>query len=485
MVRMAANTVRKFFLGSNGVWTASIVAVVCFLAGIAVTAHVGQLVRNELISQHKRDAVGSLSEARARLEGEISRTVAHGLAVRAFVAELKDTPFELEDYRRISMEVIEDNTSIRSVGIAPNNILQAVFPLEPNRAALGLNYRMNTAQWPAIREAMLSREMVIAGPLELVQGGKALLIRIPVFPADAPGQPMKERPYWGVITLVLDEAGVMSSAGITDMMDDLRIALVDRNAVSEEKAHIYGSLGLEKTDHVSLPLHLPGGLNWELQGYPEMGWSEAGNNVWTTQLIGSLISLVFGAMAFLLISEVYKVRSMALHDPLTGLANRRLLEDRMHQLAVMCERTGTGFEIFYVDLDAFKPVNDNYGHSVGDQLLIEIGLRLQRQTRQTDTVARVGGDEFIVLTPGNMRRPERQIFLTRMEDKVNQVFECAGAVIEVQASIGSASFPGDASTVDDLLRVADGRMYAQKAKAKQKPGNLSGVELPKTGGMAG
>ncbi len=470
---MGYNITRNLIGRSNGTWVASIVAAVCFLVGIAVTAHVGRLVGNELVSQHKREAIANLSETRARLEGEISRSVAHGLGITSYVTQFEDRPFEIADYREIAIDLIEDNPSIRSIGLAPDNILRAVYPLEPNRAAIGLNYRMNTAQWPAIRKAMLSREVVIAGPLELVQGGRALLIRIPVFPPAFPGQPLKDRSYWGVVTLVVDEEGMMSSAGIKDVINGIRIAIINKNADTGQNALLFGSQSIKENDYVSLPLHLPGGLDWDLIGYPQAGWSNSDDKVWITQLIGSLISLIFGGMAFLLISEVYKVRSMALHDPLTGLANRRLLEDRMYQLAAMCERSGSGFEIFYVDLDAFKPVNDNYGHAVGDQLLVEVGQRLENQVRQSDTVARVGGDEFIILILGNMRLQERNTFLERLSEHVAQVFEYAGASIDVKASIGFASYPGDAANVEDLLRVADGRMYAQKAKSKQKSQGIS------------
>lgn len=472
---------RQYFAYTNGTWVASLVAVVCFLAGVALTAHVGNTVRSELVSQNKREAVARLSEVRARLEGELSRTVAYGLGLRANVIHFADQPFEAAHYEAVAADLIDGNPVIRSIGLAPNNILRAVYPHQPNQAAIGLNYRMNTSQWPAIRKAMLERDVVIAGPLELVQGGRALLIRIPVFPPVSPGQPLAERSYWGVATLVVDEAGLMKAAGVSDAANDLRIEIIDKGAANPDNSHIYGGFGLLAEDGVGLPLNLPGGLNWEVLGYPRNGWVANERNIWITQLVGSLISLVFGAMAFLLISEVYKVRSMALHDPLTGLANRRLLEDRMLQFAVMSERTGNGFEIFYVDLDAFKPVNDNYGHAVGDQLLIEVSHRLQQQIRQTDTVARVGGDEFIILTPGNMRRAEKDAFLERLADRVSQMFEFSGVRIEVKASIGSASFPSDAGTIDDLLRVADSRMYAQKAKNRQKTEVASGSGVPQTG----
>ena len=460
---------------------ASVVAIACFLAGIAVTAHVGLLVRNDLVSHHKRHVRDDLSEARARLEGEISRTVAHGLGFRAYLSEFADKPFNAADYHNIANELIRENPAIQSVGLAPDNILRAVYPLEPNQSALGLDYRSNTSQWPAVEQAMRSRETVIAGPLELVQGGRALMIRIPVYPARFAGQSLEDRDYWGVATLVVNEAELLSAAGIAPVVNGVNLSIVDNSSNGSVQRVLFGSQASVGTDYVSLPLLLPGGLNWELRGSPEGGWLSTSREVWITQFVGSVISLVFGVMAFLLISEIYKVRSMALQDPLTGLANRRLLEERMYQLATMCERSGVGFEIFYVDLDAFKPVNDNYGHSVGDQLLIEIGDRLQSQTRQSDTVARVGGDEFIVLTPGNMQSLERDAFLSRMSERVTQVFEFSGTFIDVKASIGNASFPQDATTVEDLLRVADGRMYAQKARSKQAAKDVPGKGVPQPG----
>ncbi|MEP3046964.1 MAG: diguanylate cyclase [Roseibium sp.] len=472
---------RQLFQKTSGTGVALIVAIVCFLAGVTVTAHIGSLVRNELVSQHKHEAIARISEARARFEGAISSTVAHGLGIRDFISQVDDRPFDPAVFEEIATDLIEANPSVRSVGLAPNNILRAVYPFQPNQAAIGLNYRMNTAQWPAIREAMLSRTVIIAGPLDLIQGGSSLLIRIPVFPSAYPRQPMEERTYWGVATLVLDQVGLLKTAGLSDMVNGIRIAIINKGSSKPDTAHVFGSKTVIEKDHVSLPLHLPGGLNWELLGYPENGWSTTGEQIWLTHVVGSLISLVFGAMAFFLISEVYKVRSMALQDPLTGLANRRLLEDRMHQLAVMAERTGKGFQIFYVDLDAFKPVNDNYGHAVGDQLLIEVGHRLQQQTRQTDTVARVGGDEFMVLTPGNMRGTEKDAFLNRLVEKVSRVFVCSGAHIQVKASIGCASYPGDAATIEDLMRVADSRMYAQKAKSKHVSDDIAGSEIPQPG----
>ncbi|WP_306142547.1 diguanylate cyclase [Roseibium sp. MMSF_3412] len=460
---------------------ASIAAVFCFFVGIALTGYVGLLVRGELVYHHKSDVIAELSDIRAKLELEISRAVAHGLGLRDFLGEFQGDPFEPDDFRNIATELLETNSSIRSIGIAPGNVLQAVYPLASNESAIGLDYRSNAAQWPAVEQAMRSREIVISGPVDLVQGGRALLIRIPVYPAGFTSQPLAERSYWGVATLVMDEDKLLSFAGILPVQDDLRVSVVSRADGGSTETLLYGSEIPEESDPVAVPLVLPGAVAWELLAYPEGGWQSAGKQVWITQFVGSVLALVFSVMTFLLISEIYRARSIALHDPLTGLANRRLLEERMQQLAAMCERSGVGFEIFYLDLDAFKPVNDNYGHSVGDQLLIEIGQRLQNQTREYDTVARVGGDEFIVLTPGSMRQAEKETFTARLAERVNAVFEFSGTHIDIRASIGSASYPMDAATISDLLRIADGRMYAQKARSKQAAPNLPKGGVPQAG----
>ena len=465
----------------RGTLVASTAAILCFFVGIALTGYVGLLVRGELVYQHRSDALTELSNIRAKLELEISRAVAHGLGLRDFLGEFQGDPFEPGAFRTIATELLEENSSIRSIGIAPGNILKAVYPLAPNESAIGLDYRSNAAQWPAVEQAMLSREIVVSGPVELVQGGRARLIRIPVYPAKYTGQPLADRVYWGLATLVLDEDKLLSLAGVLPAQGDLRVSVVSRSDGGSSRNLLYGGDIPEGIEPVAVPLVLPGAVEWELLAYPEGGWQSAGKEVWITQFVGSVLALVFSVMTFLLISEIYRARSIALHDSLTGLANRRLLEERMQQLAAMCDRSGVGFEIFYLDLDAFKPVNDNYGHSVGDQLLIEIGHRLQNQTREYDTVARVGGDEFIVLTPGSMRQAEKATFVARLAERVNAAFEFSGTQIDIRASIGSASFPMDAATISDLLRVADGRMYAQKARSKPSASNLPNGEVPQAG----
>ena len=130
-------------------------------------------------------------------------------------------------------------------------------------------------------------------------------------------------------------------------------------------------------------------------------------------------------------------------------------------------RTGweKGFEIFFIDLNGFKPVNDTHGHAAGDMILRAIGERLRDHTRRLDTVARVGGDEFVVVVPCDGTGDTTPMIAARLHAALAEPFEVEGALIHVRASVGSARFPDDTVSIGELLELADRRMYAEKLAA--------------------
>ncbi len=451
---------------SRGIWIAAAVASLCLLIGAAVTIHISGLVQDVVASQHQQRALAKLSETRTRLESRIESAMSLGNGLRSYVIQME---LDQDGFAKFGRELISEMPYVRSLGLAPQNILQFLYPLEGNEKAIGLNYRSNASQWPSIEEAIRTRASVVDGPVPLVQGGQALMLRVPVFLPKFPGQPAEQREYWGVVTLVIDEMAMIAAAGLQEEAEGYRFAIMSKKEAEGSVDMVFGNQDLRHAEAVSLPLDLSGTTRWEILAYPVGGWITYSHEVLMSRVIGTVVSLIIAALAFLLVHEVFKVHAMALHDPLTGLANRRLLEDRMQQLAAMSTRNGNGFDIYYVDLNAFKPINDNHGHGAGDEVLIEVGQRLQTQTRQTDTVARVGGDEFIVLTPGTMTDDERQRFVQRVSKNVCADVQYSGSKIEVSASIGFASFPQDANSVEDLLRIADTRMYTQKFKRVQTP----------------
>lgn len=160
-----------------------------------------------------------------------------------------------------------------------------------------------------------------------------------------------------------------------------------------------------------------------------------------------------------------RLRSQALHDPLTGLANRTLLNDRLHHLIERQPRRRVPFALMLLDLDHFKPVNDRYGHEAGDRLLCEVAARLRSSVRAADTVARLGGDEFVLLA--ELLVPEdAEILAAKLVTAVSAGYRINGHPVDVGVSIGVACFPLDGAAPDDLLRHADAAMYHVKRSGR-------------------
>jgi len=157
-----------------------------------------------------------------------------------------------------------------------------------------------------------------------------------------------------------------------------------------------------------------------------------------------------------------RVAYLAYHDPLTGLPNRSLLNDRMRQALLSSKREGKSLALLVLDLDGFKEINDALGHQAGDRILQQVASRLRRTLRESDTVARFGGDEFAVLLPmtalDGAERAARKIL-----HDLDHPFLLDRRALIVRASIGVAGFPAHASTSNDLLQKADAAMYAAKA----------------------
>lgn len=153
----------------------------------------------------------------------------------------------------------------------------------------------------------------------------------------------------------------------------------------------------------------------------------------------------------------------ATHDPLTGLANRRLFYDRLQQAIRHAHRYGGKLGIMFVDMNRFKDINDQYGHHVGDAVLTEVAKRLTSSIRDSDTVARLGGDEFVVLLDGVQGREDYLAAAHKIEQSLNVNTSFFGLEMEISASIGHALYPDDGIDEDTLIRAADAAMYQIKA----------------------
>jgi diguanylate cyclase (GGDEF)-like protein/PAS domain S-box-containing protein len=160
-----------------------------------------------------------------------------------------------------------------------------------------------------------------------------------------------------------------------------------------------------------------------------------------------------------------RLAHMALHDPLTGLANRTLFVDRFNQAILQGRRERRQVAVVMLDLDHLKAVNDTYGHQAGDRVLQRVARGLSAGLRATDTVARIGGDEFAWVLPGVGGRQAAMVMMAKLLKAVPARVGVGDRQIEVGVSAGLALFPDDGEDLDTLMRVADVQLYAAKRRA--------------------
>lgn len=253
---------------------------------------------------------------------------------------------------------------------------------------------------------------------------------------------------------------------------DLRLTLAEGAGLSRELAPGSGLRALVPEDQLA---EVEGHYRAALAGDPgtfEMGQTQGGRT-WYVELApyrpeGDRIEGVFSVARDITARKDVEeqLEHQALHDALTGLANRTLFRDRLEQALARLERHPSPLALLFVDLDRFKVVNDSLGHAAGDELLVETAERLRRTLRPIDTVARFGGDEFVILCEGASGRAEAEEIARRVGAEVARPFHVADQEMVLTASIGIVLTDDPSADAGALLRDADTAMYRAKDRGR-------------------
>jgi diguanylate cyclase (GGDEF)-like protein len=601
---------------------AIIAFIVVIIAGIFAESQNRAVYQRDL---HAR-VLNEVSLIRAKLEGDINGNIQ---LVRGLVAVISAEPdIGQERFAALASNLIIKGSQIRSVAAAPDLVVSFMYPLAGNERAIGLDYNKNDAQRAAAIRARDSGNLVLAGPLDLVQGGEAIIGRFPVFVHDD-----RDR-FWGIVSAVIDVGRLYGDAGLNspDLPVDIAISGVD--ALGAKGQTFYGRADIKESNPVVVDVALPMG-SWQIAAIPRGGWHASGPNQWPLRIV----MFVAGALIFVPIfitgrliderqrhiaelrdrerqlgrlsrrlglaletsrvgvwerdiesghllwddrmNELYgypadggprdyghwarrlhpadktraeeefrvaveetgkylseyrlvmedgrdrhiraigsiyrdpgqparligvnwdvsadvalnkdlirakmqtearnrdletaqkRIEYNALHDSLTGLANRRYLDDMLNEHASKFQRGEEVAGLLHIDLDRFKQINDTLGHAAGDAMLVHAAQVLRRNTRPGDFVARVGGDEFVVLClrpTGDEEGNTRYLasLANRIIDEMQQPVGYEGHECRFGVSIGIAS---DADSMADprrLLVNADIALYRAKSRGRNR-----------------
>lgn len=407
----------------------------------------------------------ALIEARDAIDPRLETALAVPETLAAVIAA--EERIDKRTFDAIAARLVRANPSIRNVALAPGNVITAIHPVRGNEAALGLRYADMPGQYEAVQQAIRTRRTVIAGPIALVQGGTGLVSRTPVFLRDAEGRDTR---YWGIVALAVDVGPLFVDLG--RIADHNGLAIAVRRAGGET---FFGDPGVFGSLPVSMPYPVAGGGSWELAALPRDGWASVRAVPPYTRIALHVLALVLGWLAYRMLASQGRDRMLARHDALTGLLNRKSFDRQLGE--AMQQTRPRSCALVLIDLDRFKPVNDNHGHRAGDLVLQQVAARLQQVVRGSDTAYRLGGDEFALLLQGE--RGTRELFhlVERAVDLIRQpVVLPDRQSVSIGASTGVAVFPSgdEPERAGDVFDRADRALYRCKAEGRGATAKESG-----------
>ncbi len=187
------------------------------------------------------------------------------------------------------------------------------------------------------------------------------------------------------------------------------------------------------------------------------------NSIIMAKVLANVLGIIFSRLE--LENELREknqlLEQMSYHDTLTNLPNRRLLEEFAEKMLTLAKRENKPLSILFMDLDKFKPINDVYGHQVGDEVLKLVARRLEKFARSSDTISRYGGDEFVILAY-DCAKQDAKAFAERLIKAIEEPMKIDQLVLQLSASVGIATFPEDGDELTKLIRIADERLYIAK-----------------------
>ncbi len=267
---------------------------VLFCALLAVTYRIASLQhQSDLILQ--RDRVSSELD---KIRGNLSRELHTSLSLTQGLFSLVRIQGGITQgqFRSIARELMSHGRNIRNVALAPDNIVRYVYPLHGNEQALGLNYLQVSSQRDAVLRAIAEKRTVVAGPVDLVQGGVGIIGRTPIF---LPGGNPPDQPdhYWGIAATVIDLNGLLETAGLTPARSHLRIALRGQDGLGAGGAPFWGDAAVFRADPVLMDVPLPTG-SWQIAAMPTGGWTVFSPVRSARFLVGMLLCIVLTALVF-------------------------------------------------------------------------------------------------------------------------------------------------------------------------------------------
>ncbi len=423
------------------------------------------LFSESLLMSHQREAeaegrtasLAYASNLRARVDRELNAVLFLSSGLASYLV-VRHRQLDSDELQAILAHLRGNGRHIRNFSIAVGYRVAHVYPIKGNEKVLGIDYTQVPSQWPAVKRAIDSVKGTLIGPVDLIQGGNALIYRIPVF---------IDGRYWGLLSTVINTDSFFASAFDEIRTDRYEFAIRGKDGLGSQGEVFWGNPAVfADPAAIQVESDVPNG-KWVYAVRSTGVVSEHRFDAFFRAL-GWILAVLMGLAASTVLSQRVELARHAGFDGLTGLPNRRLLDDRLEQSVRRHARQGHDhIGVLFIDLDGFKEINDKFGHKAGDLALRTAAQRIRDEVRFSDTVARWGGDEFVAVI-----EDADEALMAHLSERLRQCielpFDFGDARIGMSASIGIALLTAESATPAALLELADQRMFEEKQQRKSQ-----------------
>ena len=366
---------------------------------------------------------------------------------------------KIENFEQVAAALLDDSC-IQAIVLAPKGIVSHVYPTQGNEMLLGkdiLTYSFGS--WETVRSRH-SSHMVMAGPVPIITGGTGLMGRLSVY-TDGKN---KTRQFWGIASIALNFPEVLKGAELR-LLDELGLPyeIWRESPYGGDRQILAMGTSPESrgAPYLEMPVHI---LNaqWFFKLSAKRAWYQltetwlyVGFSILLSLLVSMLVQRRYDmALAHRRLEEIVYI------DALTGCLNRRgLFNDLGQRIETDPEKK---FSLYYLDLNKFKPINDDYGHKAGDRVLQHFAATMRKYAPKPHALARIGGDEFILILPGENDVARTQEALENARRELANGLPAEGIPVAITFSVGMATYPDHGTDLDALLSRADQAMYRDK-----------------------
>lgn len=400
------------------------------------------------LEKHNRAVLNAQNRA-AYLEKDIEEI--YGVASALEIILVDGDNWQVLSFDSTAKRLMKYHPYIDSLQLAPQGKVTKIYPFDGNKDVF-LDLLQDEKRGTISRYAKDTGETIIQGPFDLVQGGKGIALRHPVYKTDESGQKV----FWGFTIAIIKVPEVFNATIETFNSFGYTYALEFFCPICQDW-HLILDSGQEMVDPEVVEFQVLD-TRCKLAIMPADGWSNY-REILPHGVFGFFLVLLFTAMSYMVLrlAEAKRMFSqMSLMDGLTGLGNKRSFDLSLEHLV----QEGSSFGLCYIDVNYFKTVNDRFGHNVGDALLKTVAKRIQENTSYP--AYRIGGDEFVILVDEEVEEARYKQFKENIDQAFAQRVRCLDKKLHITVSLGFARYPEDGQDVQQVIALADQRMYADK-----------------------